>query len=347
LVLVKHTRAFQFIYHQHGTLKLYHFRTWPLPMKRYEERLLEDLKSIKCSVPANNKNITNPPPIFRLPDELLLAIIEAIWPLASLKVVRYVSTRFARLARPELFRTLSFKTVPISRIVALDGYLEKHPWLGHRCRELQLRLFMARNSMMIAMPNEAAEHDRLLANITEQRLPYLDTLCVVIYPNYYESQSDTSSRESIHWYPQLLDVLSRRKLIHHVELSIQSSFYQSGTESFIFQLLKTFPCLKSLRIPGWPSLSIAWNTPYSRPSPIAIKSLPTTIPTLTDITYLYICSTGLLDLIPQLPKKFPRLRTLECVLREFKARAISNDVYLDEDPEGVHVSAEDVDVKQM
>jgi hypothetical protein len=38
-------------------------------MKRYEERLLGDLKSIKCPVPTNNENVANP---FHLPEELLL-----------------------------------------------------------------------------------------------------------------------------------------------------------------------------------------------------------------------------------------------------------------------------------
>jgi hypothetical protein len=91
-----------------------------------------------------------------------------------------------------------------------------------------------------------------------------------------------------------------------------------------------------------PALPILSTSP-----PLTTKDLPTSVPPLGNVTYLYICSTTLLGLIPQLPERFPRLRSLECVLRGFQVRAGSSDVFLDEDPEGVYMPVEDVNVIKM
>ncbi|KIM19411.1 hypothetical protein M408DRAFT_31249 [Serendipita vermifera MAFF 305830] len=87
-------------------------------MKRYEERLLEDMKSHRWKVLLSEK-----PAIYNLPTEILLLVIDYIECILTLRALRSMGTH----KKPFLIGTMSLFTSPALWVAAHFG-VPSHPF---------------------------------------------------------------------------------------------------------------------------------------------------------------------------------------------------------------------------
>ncbi|KAG8805774.1 hypothetical protein FRC18_006488, partial [Serendipita sp. 400] len=105
-------------------------------MKRYEERLIEDMASNWWRT-----QLSPVPHIYKLPTELLLQIFEHCHEVPrSLASLRLVSLRLNSVATPLAFRTISLKDRSPSLAPSLPYLMKRNSRLAHACRELEFEI---------------------------------------------------------------------------------------------------------------------------------------------------------------------------------------------------------------
>ncbi|PVG00801.1 hypothetical protein CPB86DRAFT_871649 [Serendipita vermifera] len=180
-------------------------------MKRYEERLIEDMQSLRWQV-----SLAVPPPIYRLPTEILLNVFEYIMQAEHLKSVRCTSKRFAALATTFLFQCFRLDHVLPSKMYILAYLIDRNPSIGRYCRSLRLILDGNRKTTAkyytgldrTTMHQDIAQADVIRAS------PVLQAVHIHII------QTHTPDRSEIHSdFHQTFAALSSCKTLRRLEIS--------------------------------------------------------------------------------------------------------------------------------